>query len=186
VARWEGEGPVTAQYVRDLLGPHANFVIKPVIDLAGMAPVDGYEIPDRHREAVHLRTPADIYPWAANTTRGQQIDHTNPYQHPPPGQHAPPDQHGPPGQTGLHNLAPMTRRHHRFKTFGPVQVKQPFPGIYLWQDRYGHTTLVDHTGTRRLGQTDPTVDLPDLAVEIYPDEHDERRIELCYEHGHDG
>jgi hypothetical protein len=28
-------------------------------------------------------------------------------------------------------------------------------------------TLVDHTGTRRLGRTDPTVDLPDLTLEIY-------------------
>jgi hypothetical protein len=67
-----------------------------------------------------------------------------------------------------------------------VQVKQPFPGIYLWQDQYGHTTLVDHTGTRRLGRTDPTVDLPDLALEIYDDDPDEQHIELCYEHRHDG
>jgi hypothetical protein len=201
VARWEGQGPVTSQYVRDLLGPHARFVIKPVIDLAGMAPVDGYEIPDRLREAVHLRTPADIYPWAANTRRGQQqVDHTKPYQHAPPDRHAPPGQHGPPdqhappgqrpppgqhappGQTGLHNLGLMTRRHHRFKTFGPVQVKQPFPGIYLWQDQYGHTTLVDHTGTRRLGRTDPTVDLPDLALEIY--DADPEGIEITYDRQH--
>jgi hypothetical protein len=40
--------------------------------------------------------------------------------------------------------------------------------------------------TRRLGQTDPTVDLPDLALEIYPDEYDEQHIELCDEHRHNG
>src|SRR5262249_50864902 len=76
VARWEGEGPISATYVREVLGPACDFVVKPVIDLAGMAPVDAYEIPDRHREAVYLRTPADVFPYASNTTRRQQIDHT--------------------------------------------------------------------------------------------------------------
>jgi hypothetical protein len=40
--------------------------------------------------------------------------------------------------------------------------------------------------TRRLGRTDPTVDLPDLTLEIYPDEHAEQHIELCDEHRHNG
>jgi hypothetical protein len=29
-------------------------------------------------------------------------------------------------------------------------VRQPWPGIYLWRDPYGTHYLVDHTGTRRL------------------------------------
>ena len=58
VAPWEGEGPISAQYLRDHLGLRHGFVVKPVIDCANMAPVDAYEIPDRHRQAVHLRTPA--------------------------------------------------------------------------------------------------------------------------------
>ena len=40
------------------------------------------------------------------------------------------------------------------KTFGKWQVQQPFPGIYLWQDPYGATYLIDHTGTRRLRHDD--------------------------------
>jgi hypothetical protein len=91
-----------------------------------------------------------------------QQDHTRPY--------VPPDDGGPPGQTGMHNLAPMTGFHHRVKTHGPMQVKQPWPGIYLWRDRYGHCYLVDHTGTRRLDHTNPSVDLPDLNVQIHPDD----------------
>ncbi|HEX2177725.1 MAG TPA: DUF222 domain-containing protein [Nocardioidaceae bacterium] len=173
VARWEGEGPITARYVRDVLGPACRFAIKPVIDLAGLAPVDGYEIPDRHREAVHLRTPADIYPWASNTSRRQQLDHTQPYVRP--------DHGGPPGQTGLHNLGPMTPFHHRIKTFAPMQLKQPFPGIYLWRDRRGHCYLVDHTGTRRLGRTDPRTDLPDLTLEAYADDP---AVDICYQPHH--
>jgi hypothetical protein len=49
-----------------------------------------------------------------------------------------------------------------------------------------HAHPAAHTGTRRLGRTDPTVDLPDLTLEMYDDEHDERHIELCDEHGHNG
>jgi hypothetical protein len=172
VARWEGEGPVTTAYLRDLLGPAATFTIKPVIDLPGMAPVDGYEIPDRHREAVHLRTPADAFPFAANTTRAKQHDHTRPY--------LPPDHGGPPGQTGLHNLGPLTQFHHRIKTHGTWTVKQPFPGIYLWRDPHGRTYLVDHTGTRPVGKTGPPTPTADLAIDVFP----EPDVDIYYEPHH--
>jgi hypothetical protein len=46
----------------NVLGPACDFTIKPVLALTGMAPVDGYEIPDRHREAVHPRIPARRVP----------------------------------------------------------------------------------------------------------------------------
>jgi hypothetical protein len=59
VVRLEGHGPVTEEWVRRFLGPHARFTIRPVLDIAGQAPVDSYEIPDRHRRAVHLMTPAE-------------------------------------------------------------------------------------------------------------------------------
>lgn len=167
VVRWEGHSPVTAEYVRDFLGPHAAFTIKPVIDLAGQVPVDGYEIPDRLREAVHLRTPADVFPYASATGRGLDYDHTTPYRHPADqpglrdldGGHV---QDGPgtagrstPGQTGMANLGKLTRLHHRVKTHTAWQARQPFPGIYLWRSPHGRYFLVDHTGTHRLG-TDPT------------------------------
>ena len=141
VARVEDVGPVTEAWVRDHLGPHARFTIKPVLDIEGQAPVDSYEIPDRHRQAVHLMTPADIFPFASSTDRGKQIDHTVPYQHGPD---------RPDGQSALGNYGPMTTFHHRIKTFGGWTVKQPFPGVYLWRDPHGALYLVDHTGTRRL------------------------------------
>ena len=46
--------------------------VKPVIDLAGQVPVDGYEVPDRLREAAHLRTPCDVFPYATNTGRRKE------------------------------------------------------------------------------------------------------------------
>jgi hypothetical protein len=62
----------------------------------------------------------------------------------------------------------MTSFHHRIKTHSAWQVKQPFPGIYLWRDPHGRTYLVDHTGTRPIGKTGSGVGLPDTAIDIVP------------------
>lgn len=142
VVRWEGEGPVSTQHVKDFLGPHCRFTIKPVIDLENLAPVDGYEIPGRLREGVHLVSPGDVFPFASNTRRGKDLDHHEAY-----------DANGPPGQTRIGNLGPMTRFHHRIKTFGHWRVRQPFPGVRIWRSPVGEYFLVDNTGTRRLGNT---------------------------------
>jgi hypothetical protein len=136
INRLESHGPVTDQWIRERLGPHARFKVQPVLDLAGQAPVDAYEIPERHRQAVHLITPADTFPYSSSLSRKHQVDHTIPYDHG--------------GESGIGNYGPMTASHHRLKTHGRWQVRQPFPGIYLWQDPHGQTYLVDHTGTRRL------------------------------------
>jgi hypothetical protein len=146
LARIEGIGPVTEAWVREHLGPHARFTIRPVIDIEGQAPVDAYEIPGRHRQAVHLMGPANTFPYATNTSRGLQVDHTTAYRHGPVAKGA--------GQSRIGNYGELTVLHHRIKTFTGWQVQQPFPDIYLWRDPYGAHYLVDHTGTCRLGQHD--------------------------------
>ena len=144
-------GPVTEAWITRVLGPRCKFKVQPVLDLAGQAPVDAYEIPDRHRQAVHLITPADTFPFSSNLARTKEIDHTIPY-----------DQGG---ETGVGNYGPMTRFHHRIKTHGNWQVKQPFPGIYIWRDPHGRYALVDHTGTRRIKSTPQTSSY--LTAEVY-------------------
>jgi hypothetical protein len=144
VARWEGEGPITREYVREQLAPYHDLTVTGVIDLAGQEPVDSYEIPRRHRQAVRLRTPADCFPFAANLDP-VDTDHTRAYQHAPD----PETQQPPPGQSRMGNYSPLGRFHHRVKTHGHWQVEQPFDGIYVWRDPYGAYYLVDHTGTRR-------------------------------------
>lgn len=136
IARVEGHGPVTEAWVRDVLGPNARFKIQPVLDLAGQAPVDSYEIPDRHRQAVRLMTPADVFPYASCTSDTMQVDHTVP--------------HDQGGISGIGNYGPLTIGHHRVKTHGHFECRQPFPGIYVWRDPHGAYYLVDHTGTRRI------------------------------------
>ena len=139
VARIEGHGPVTEDYLRRVLGPKARFTVRPVLDVEGLAPVDAYEIPDKHRQAVHLMSPADVFPYASSTSRTMEIDHTRPYE-----------PNGPPGQSRVGNYGPMTRLHHRIKTFGHWQARQPFPGVYVWRDPYDAIYIVDSTGTRHL------------------------------------
>jgi hypothetical protein len=137
-ARVEGVGPVVAKQVREWLG-RSDLTVKPVLDLAAIAPVDGYEVPDTMREAVLLRTPADVFPYAAGGSRKMELDHTDPYVDPGSG--------GPPGQTRPGNLGPHTRRHHRLKTHGRWAVRQIADGTYLWRSPRGRYYLVDHAGT---------------------------------------
>ena len=120
----------------------SSVTLKPVIDLAGQTPVDAYEAPDRMREAVKMMSPGDSFPYATNVGRRMQLDHTRPYH--------PPDQGGPPGQTRMGNLAQLTVRAHRLKTHSRWQVKQPYPGIWLWRSPHHGYYLVDHTGTHRV------------------------------------
>jgi hypothetical protein len=139
VARVEREAPLSSEWVREALGPQCRFRITPVLDPLGQVPVDSWEIPRRHRQAVHVMTPADTFPFASSTSRSQQIDHTEPYQ-----------PRGPSGQSRIGNYGPMTTLHHRIKTHGGWQVRQPFAGLFVWRDPTGATYLVDHSGTRRL------------------------------------
>ena len=144
VARVEGHGPVTDDWIRTVLGPRASFTVRPVFDPAGQAPVDAYEIPARHRRAVRLLSPADCFPYSSSLSPHLDVDHTVPY-----------DPHGPPAQSSIGNYGPLSRQHHRIKTHGRWQVQQPYSGIYVWRDPHGAYYLVDHTGTRRATHEQP-------------------------------
>jgi hypothetical protein len=74
--RVEGHGPVTWHWLRTMLGDKCTFKVNPVVDLTNQAPVDAYEIPDGHRHAVHLMTPADVFPDASNTYLWRDPDGT--------------------------------------------------------------------------------------------------------------
>jgi hypothetical protein len=128
----------SARWVRDRLGPRCTFRVTPVVDPLGQVPVDAWEILQQHGQAVHLLTPADTFPFASNTTWSKQIAYTVAYV---PGRR---------GQSRVGNYGPMTGFHHRIKTHGTWQVRQPFPGVHVWRDGHGATYLVDHTGTCRV------------------------------------
>ena len=146
VARVEHVGPVLLGRLRSVLGDRCMINLKPVIDLpAGHTPVDSYEIPARLREHLQLRYPADVFPYAAAVSRQIDVDHTIRYLSP--------DRGGPPGQTRIGNLGPHVRRHHRCKTHGGWQVRQPEPGTWLWRSPHRRTYLVNSSGTHPLGNS---------------------------------
>ena len=84
--------------------------IQPLLDPTEVAPVDGYEVPQRLRAAVRARQIADVFPFGTCLSQNMDLDHTERY--------VPMDYGGPPGQTRLGNLGPMGRPGHRAVTHG--------------------------------------------------------------------
>jgi hypothetical protein len=151
VARIEGLGPALVERVQQWAGS-SQVVVRPVIDLNEQVSVDAYEVPDRLRERVQLRTPADAFPYSPNTSRHGDLDHTNPYTFAAGQPNGTGSGRPPPGQTRDDNLARLTRLHHRLKTHGGWRMRQLHNGCFLWQSPHGYAFLVDHTGTTQLGR----------------------------------
>src|SRR6188472_577691 len=102
LVRPEDGGPLTLDQLVELLGRAGCQVrIQPVLDPTEIAPVDGYEIPQRLRAAVRVRQIADVFPFGTCLSPSMDLDHTERY--------VPTDYGGPPGQTRLGNLGPMAR-----------------------------------------------------------------------------
>ena len=147
VARMEDVGPITLGQASEFLR-HSHVTIRPVLDLDHHQPVDGYEVPDRLRELLHLRAPASAFPFSPATSRRMDADHTVPYADTGPLRTAPP-------QTRLGNLGKLTRTEHRIKTHAPGwRHRQPQPGVHTWRTPHGYTFTVDHTGTHRTPPSD--------------------------------
>ena len=115
--------------------------IVPVVNPDQIPPVDGYEIPNRIRDAVRYRNFVDVFPYGTCTSASMDLDHTLAYQH----------DGGPPGQTNTSNLGPLARSNHRSKTHGRWRTRQPVPGTYLWRSPTGWIYLVTNHGTLNLG-----------------------------------
>jgi hypothetical protein len=142
VARVEHCGPLdTETLARFLAG--STVVVRPVIDLNTIPPVDAYEIPARMRQAVLLRNPVEAFPFSTRRADSCDQDHTIPY-----------DPLAPPGtrQTRPDNLGPLSRRTHRAKTARQWHVTQTEPGTYVWTSPHGFRYEVTPDGTTPLGR----------------------------------
>jgi hypothetical protein len=144
VVRPEHGEPTSLQQLRTWLAETGCPVtVRPVLDPADLAPVDAYETPLRLREALFTRHPAEVFPFGLAVARSLDADHSIPYRRP--------DHGGPPGQTGLHNLGPLARAHHRVVTFGRWRRRQPEPGTYVFRTPHGYVFVVTNQGTLNLG-----------------------------------
>ena len=143
VGRVEDLGPLILDQIKTWL-QHANVILKPVIDLADIPPVDHYETPDRISEAIGLIRSPDSWVHATSTSPHQDNEHTQPY--------LPMNRGGPPGQTDPLKMSKMTRFHHRLKTHGGWTVQQLRPGAWLYRSPHRYYFLVDQHGTTPLGR----------------------------------
>ena len=122
MARVEDVGPVLLTRLRQLLGDRCQILLKPVIDLNDTpAPVDSYEIPARIAEHLRLRQPVDVFPYAAGAAAAPTS--TTPS---PTGRRT---RAGRRARPGSGNSARTVRYHHRVKTHGRWNVRQPEPGV---------------------------------------------------------
>ena len=168
VGRVEEIGPVLVSRLRALVGDRVRITLRPVVDLNDEpAAVDCYEVPDRMREHLLLRDPADRFPYAGGMGRGRDVDHAVPFLAPERG--------GPSGQTRVGNLAPLSRLHHRLKTHGRWRLRQPEPGVTLWRSPLGRVYLVNASGTHPLGRGDVARAVWQIADPSASDEPHSRR-----------
>ncbi|NEA37140.1 HNH endonuclease [Streptomyces sp. SID13031] len=137
VARVEGFGPVLVTRLEELIGHH-HITLKPVIDLKDKLAVDSYEIPQRIRERIKLRYPAEQFIYGTGeSSHATDLDHIKPFK-----------PNGPPKQTNTDNLIPLRRFSHRVKTHGGWQVHRLNDDALEWTTRHGFKFIVDHRGTR--------------------------------------
>ena len=146
IVRPEHGEPLTVnQLVEFLASTRCQIRVQPVLDPAGTAPIDGYEVSPRLRAAVRYWQIADVFPFGSCTSPSMDLDHTTPY--------LPMDHGGPPGQTRFGNLGPFARSSHRTVTHGGWQKSQPEPGYYLHRSPSGYVWLVTNQGTLALGRS---------------------------------
>jgi hypothetical protein len=146
LVRPQDGGPLTLEQLVEFLGrTGCQIRIQPVLDPTEVAPVDGYEIPQRLRAAVRARQIADVFPFGTCLSSTMDLDHTERY--------VPTDYGGPPGQTRLGNLGPMARPGHRAETHGGWAKRQPEPGYFVHRSPNGYVYLVTNQGTLALGRT---------------------------------
>jgi len=150
-----GEALTLIQVREWLADTGCTVTVRPVVDPVVTAAVDAYEVPGRLRDALVLRNPVDVFPFGQATSRALDADHTVPF--------VPLASGGPPGQTGLHNLGPLTRNHHRAVTHGRWRRRQPVEGTYLYRSPTGFLFAVTNQGTLRLGRSAFTDALWDLG-----------------------
>ncbi len=137
VARVEDIGPLLATEVPEWLG-HAYVTVKPVIDLDDVEAFDAYEHPLGLADRVHLRSPADGFPYGNQVSSHLDIDHIERFLS------------GVPGQTGDHNSQPLSRTGHRIKTFTGFTTRQLRPGACVWRTPHSQYYLVSPQGTEEL------------------------------------
>ncbi len=140
LARVEDIGPLLATEIPEWLG-HTHVTVKPVVNLDDLQAFDAYEHPLGLADRVHLRSPADGFPYGTQVSSHLDLDHIERFLA------------GVPGQTGDHNSHPLSRTGHRIKTFAGFTCRQLRPGVCVWRTPHRRYFLVTPHGTEELDET---------------------------------
>ena len=127
----EGSGTIAHSTAAELL-TGATVTVRPVLDLNDRLVSTGYQPSNTLREQTLLIKDTCFFPHCDTPARGCDFEHTVA---------------APRGPTATGNAGHACRHHHRVKTHGDWQVRQPFPGIYLWRSPTGDIYAVDAGGT---------------------------------------
>lgn len=126
----------------------SKVTVRPVVDIRRLTPEHQHDPSLRLRFAIQQRHPTEVFPYGTLPSRSCDLDHVEPYR-----------DDGTPGQTRPGNLAPLSRRAHRAKTFGGFTLRQPAPGAFHWRTPSGWEFVVDDLGVHRI--TSPPKRVPD-------------------------
>jgi len=114
-------------------GTNTHVTIRPVIDLNEDLHTDAYRPTDVMREQAVLTNATCVYPHFSRPSRSADLDHIEEF-----------DGHN----TDSTNLAPLCRRHHRYKTHAGWTVVRTGPTSFTWTSRHGYTYDWDTSHTR--------------------------------------
>jgi len=114
-------------------GSNAHVTIRPVIDLNDNLKADAYRPTEVMREQAVLTNATCVYPHCSRPSRNADLDHVDEW-----------DGHN----TDSTNLAPLCRRHHRYKTHAGWTVVRTGPTSFIWTSRHGYTYDWDTAHTR--------------------------------------
>jgi hypothetical protein len=131
--------PISIEQVKDwCAGPNTHVTIRPVIDLNDNLSTDTYRPTPVQREQAILTNATCVYPHCSRPSRSADLDHVQAWDG---------------RNTTSTNLAPLCRRHHRYKTHAGWTVVRTGPTTFTWTSRHGYTYDWDTTHTQHSRHT---------------------------------
>jgi hypothetical protein len=126
--------PISVEQVKEwCAGTNTTVTIRPVIDLNDNLHTDTYRPTDAMREQAVLTNATCVYPHCTRPSRTADLDHIENFNG---------------HNTDTSNLAPLCRRHHRYKTHAGWTVVRTGPTTFTWTSRHGYTYDWDTRHTR--------------------------------------
>jgi hypothetical protein len=130
---------ISVEQVKDWCrGTNTHVTIRPVIDLNAHLTTDTYRPTETMREQAVLTNATCVYPHCSRPSRSADLDHIENF-----------DGHN----TTSTKLAPLCRRHHRYKTHAGWTVERTGPTTFTWTSRHGYTYDWDTTHTQHTRHT---------------------------------